>query len=252
MGYLRIALAAAVFLLSFGGFLAAGVPAGWLVQRVNTRLAPVQASLSDAHGTAWHGSGQLVYAGTTLGHLDWTTSPWPLVHGTLSARLHLRGSSLDAHARLTGGNQGLTLSHLRGRSDLPLLARLANLPTALKGTLVANLDTVSIGPDGMLESASGRLEAHDARLSDFGVNLGTLALQLQPSGQGVNGVLQNSGGDLNLRGRLTLRKNGTYTLHATLKPHAGQNRLRDGLSAVLGSPDQQGRYHYDTRGRLTR
>jgi len=250
--YLRVSAAVLVFLLSYGGFLAAGVPASWVTHRLNTRLARANASVVDVHGTAWHGSGQLDYARNTLGTLTWTTSPWPLLTGRLSAFLRLKGSDVTARARVSAGRGNIVISDLHGRAALPLLVRLAQLPTALNGTLVADIPAATVDANGGLASARGRVEAHGARLSDLGVNLGILVLKVQPSHGGIRGTFTNSGGDLRIRGNLTLGEAGNYSLHATLQPGRGQNQLRDGLAAVLGAPDAQGRYHYDASGRLRR
>lgn len=250
--YLRVSAAVLAFLLSYGGFVLAGVPASWVTHRLNTRLAGADASVVNVHGTAWHGSGQLDYARSALGTLTWTTSPWPLLTGRLSAALRLRGSDVTARARVSAGQGKIVISDLHGRATLPLLARLAQLPTALTGTLVAHIPDATIDAKGGLASARGRVEAHGARLSDLGVNLGTLVLKVQPSNEGIRGTFTNSGGDLQIDGNLTLGEAGNYTLHATLRPGRGQNQLRDGLAAMLGPPDGQGRYHYDTSGRLRR
>lgn len=250
--YLRVSATVLVFFLSYGGFLVAGIPASWVTHRLNTRLEQTDASVVNVHGTAWHGAGALDYGRSTLGTLTWTTSPWPLLTGRLAANLWLRGSAVNARARVSAGGGKIVISDLHGRAALPLLVRLAQLPAALNGTLVADIPAATVDANGRLASVRGRVEAHGAHLSDLGVNLGTLVLKLQPSHRGIRGTFTNSGGDLQIRGNVTLGEVGNYTLHATLQPGRGQNQLRDGLAAVLGAPDAQGRYHYDASGRLQR
>lgn len=245
----RTALSIVLFLISYASFFIVNVPVGWVAARVDARLRPFDAAVLAARGSAWHGRGELAVAGAPLGTLAWSASPWTLLHGGLAVDLRLRGAEIVASARLQSGKE-LHVSRLDGRAALPLLARLADLPTALDGTLVAHVAEATLGADGTLESATGTLEAHDARLPRLGVSLGTLTLRLAPNRNGVRGVLGNHGGDLAVAGELSLTAAGGYALHAALKPAAGKDRIRDALAAVLGPPDADGRYHYAVAGRL--
>lgn len=248
--YLKSALSILVFLVSYTGFLAFDIPAGWVVSRVDSRLQAAGVAVTAARGSAWHGSGEVALHGTPVGTLAWRTSPWPLVAGRLEAGLRLRGSAIEVSARVRDTRKGLRVTQLDGRAALSFLARLAGLPTALDGTLVARIREAVLGNGGTLESASGRLEAHAARLPRLGVSLGTLTLRVTPAGDGIHGRFRNTGGDLAVAGELTLKPGGAYAVRATLKPRRGQNRLRDALAAVLGAPDVEGRYHYHATGRL--
>lgn len=247
----RTALSIAVLLVSYAGFFIWNVPAAWLVGRVDVRLRPLGAVVSDARGSAWHGRGELALGGMPVGTLTWRARPWALVHGGVEAVVRVHGPQIVVRARIRAGG-GVRLEDLEGRAALPFLARLVDLPTALDGTLVAHVRQASLSADGMLESAAGRLEAHGARLPDLGVALGTLVLQLQPTHGGVHALLRNRGGDLTLSGVLGLGADGRYRLRAVLTPHAGRDRIRDALAAVLGPPDAAGRFHYAVAGRLRR
>lgn len=211
----------------------------------------MRAELTGVRGTAWNGAGELSLRGIDLGQLHWQTRPWSLAHGTIVAQIRLRGSEIAAQARVQADRSNVLLTDVSGKSTLALMATLAGLPTALDGGVTARLDQIRFGNNGGLDGAQGDIVAHDARLPQFGVAVGTLTLALQGSDGSINGRLSNSGGDLDLDGTLTLTPAGAYTLHATLKPHAGKNRLADGLAALLGSPDAQARYHFDASGHLT-
>lgn len=245
-----------VFLVAYVGFLISGIPSGWVISRVNRQLAPAGAHIVDTSGNAWSGHGTLRVNATRVGQIKWDTSPWPLVIGHLQALLHLEGNGITAHARLNASSAGVEVDDLQGRADLALLARIANMPNSAKGTLVADVKSVRLSPQARLQSAKGNIDVHGASLPDFDVNLGTLFLRLS-NGSGkntVHAVLNNTGGDLNVTGQMTLYDGSRYTLIAYLKPHPGQKNdsLRDALSAFIGSPDSKGRYHYVTSGRLGR
>lgn len=246
----RVFLSIIFLSISYGVFLIWNTPAAWLAGRLRPQLSQVHAELVGVGGTAWHGNGELVLRGIDLGRLSWQTRPWTLLHGAVGAQVRLRGSNMDAWGRVQADRDGTVLTNVDGEAGLELMATLTGLPTALDGRLTADLGEVRIGRDGSLDAARGRIVAHDARLPRLGVAIGTLTLTLQSSNGSITGRLSNSGGDLDLAGTLKLAPTGDYSLHATLKPHAGKNRLTDGLAAFLGSPDAQARYHFDTSGHL--
>lgn len=243
-----------LFLIAYGGFLITNAPAAWLVSRVNAQLASAHASLSNPQGGAGNGSGDLVVEGTPLGRLHWDASFWPLVTGHLEARIRLQGDKVEAHGRIDAGGKSLQLTDLQGRADLPTLARVADLPPEATGTLIADIQSLRLSNQGALEGAQGSVVIHGTRLPDFGVALGTLHLTLRNAGSNntVHGSIGNDGGDLDITGQLNLYDGNRYTLSAFLKPHPGDKNdpMRDALSAVLGRPDGQGRYHYQVSGRL--
>lgn len=245
-------IAVLVLLISYAGFLISNAPAAWVVSHARPQLAAAKARLSDVRGSAWTGSAELGMQGQNLGRLHWHASFWPLITGHLDAAVSVQGPELRLSGFVSGAGETMQLNHVKGEADLPLLAGLAGLPGGVKGTLTADLDKVVI-KGRSLQSAQGDLIAHDASMPDLGVNLGTLTLNLFGTQNGTAGGLENSGGDLQLGGTLTLNKAGAYVLHVTLKPlgnNAKANQIRDGLAAVLGAPDASGRYHYNAAGRL--
>ncbi len=244
-----------LFIIAYGVFLIYNTPSGWMVARVNSQLAPVHAHISDATGSAWSGQGQLELDGIELGRIHWRTHAWPLVTGRLEANLRLQGNDIEAQGLLTANHSMLRVDGLKGRTELALLARIAGMPKTAEGTLTADLKTVRFSNRGLLQDARGEIDVHNARLPSLDVSLGTLFLRLNggKNGNTVHAVVNNTGGDLDINGQLMLNDGNRYTLIAYLKPHAGQKNdpMRDALSAMIGSPDKQGRYRYVTSGRLT-
>jgi|GEM_PF-1659860 len=245
-----------VFLIAYGAFLITNIPSGWLVSRINPQLAPAHASLSDARGGAWTGSGQLRVNGKPLGRLSWDASFWPLITGHLDADVKLRGNDIQAHARVNAQRTSLRVTNLEGQADLQMLARLANLPPEAQGTLVADIKALRLSSQGVIQAAQGHVDIHGTRLPDLGVDLGTLHLVLQDThaNNEILGVISNDGGDLDINGQLHLYRGARYGLVAYLKPHPGgkNDPMRDALAAVLGKPDTLGRYQYRVSGVLSR
>jgi len=251
---IKSSIAIILFLVSYGGFLIYELPSAWAIPRIDPQLVSVHAKLSDPRGSVWNGSGLLKINGTPLGRLTWNIGWWPLITGHVHAQLRLQGKDIQAHALIDAGRTVLLLTQLRGRADLPLLARLTNLPQEAKGTLVANLAKIRLSPQGRIQAAQGTVDIHGTRLPNLGVDLGTLHLLLSGNGSKnvIHGVITNSGGDLDINGQINLYNGIRYTLITRLKPHPGSknNPMRDALAAILGTPDAQGRYRYTTSGRL--
>ncbi|MGH8426639.1 MAG: type II secretion system protein N [Gammaproteobacteria bacterium] len=247
---LRLAVSIPVLIISYGVFLIWNAPAAWLVAQARPQLNAAQVNLFDAGGSAWNGRAELAFQNTDLGQLHWQASPWHLLTGHIAADFSLSGQGLHIQSRINTGGGLTRLNKVEASGGLPSLAALLGLPGGLEGTLTAHLDEIVIGRNGLLQSATGRLEAHDAKLTQVGVDLGTLTLTLENEQNGIRGQLANRGGDLDLAGTLTLTPGGAYSLQATLYPHPGQNQLTDGLAAFLGAPDGAGRYHYNASGRL--
>lgn len=244
-----------VFLISYAGFLTYNIPSGFLVSRVNRQLAPANAHIADARGSAWAGHGMLDVNNIQLGRIAWDSSPWHLVTGHLQALVHIEGDGISARGDLDADSDRLRIENLRGKADLALLARVANMPDMAEGTVDADIKSIRLSGQGLLESATGEVDVHRLRLPALEVSLGTLFLHVD-SGTGkdsVHAVINNSGGDLDINGQITLRNGTNYTLIAYLKPHPGQKNdpMRDALAAVIGAPDAQGRYRYVTSGRLS-
>lgn len=242
-----------LFLITYAAFLIYNAPSSFLVTRVNARLAPVGAHLADSTGGLWSGDGTLYVRGIDLGRLHWRLDPWPLFGGHLDARLQIKGDDLRASTGLQANSRSLKLTQFKGRADMKLLARLAGMPGTVIGTMVADLKSLRLSGRGLPEQARGEIDVHGARLPAFDVALGTLYLHLKDANhRTIEGTVHNSGGDLDISGRVTLANGSRYRLDTYLKPHPGQKEdpMRDAFSAVIGAPDAQGRYHYVTSGRL--
>ncbi len=251
----KTAVTIVLFLVTYAIFLIYNTPAEWVISRVDSQLAPLQAHIGNPRGSAWSGHGQLEINSIDVGRINWNTHLWPLITGHLEANLRLSGNDIEAHGRLDASRSLLQLNGLKGRADLALLARIAGMPNTAQGTLTADLKTVRLSGQGLLQDAQGEIDVHKASLPSLDVNLGTLSLRLSgtKAGNTINAVLNNSGGDLDINGNITLNNGRRYTLNAYLKPHAGQKNdpMRDALSAMIGSPDAQGRFHYVTSGQLS-
>ncbi|MDN5864284.1 MAG: type II secretion system protein N [Gammaproteobacteria bacterium] len=248
----RIIVSTLVVVISYAGFLAANAPASWVVAQARPQLSSARVALADAQGSAWDGSAELLLRGDHLGRLHWSTSPWALIGGNLDADFSISGDRIDLSGSVASDGDITRLTDVHAQAGIDFLAGLLGIPADLEGTLVANFEELVIQAPQTIKAADGKLVAHGVRIPALGVSLGNLTLKLDDSGNTVTGNLDNSGGDIALTGTLTLLPTGSYTLQATLKPRPGpkQNRIRDGLTAILGESDAAGRFRYSANGRI--
>jgi len=77
-------------------------------------------TLATLTGTLWHGSGDLGYAGTPLGRLNWSFAPALILQGQFGFDVHLHGDQLDIAGRASASPTTAT-TQLHGTLDAALL-----------------------------------------------------------------------------------------------------------------------------------
>lgn len=203
------------------------------------------AAVTGLSGTVWHGAVQrLSLGGFALGPVRWQVKPSRLVLGQLAADIKatLPDGFLNATAGLSLGG-GLALS------DLEAAAPLAWLAPAMAGAssqLTARFDRLVINA-GRVETAIGSLQVAGVVLPipTAGPQLGPGTYQvtfdaddLKPDDL-LTGVLQDSGGPLEMAGTVKITPPRSYELTGTAKPRPdAPPELRNALQ-MLGpaTPD---------------
>ena len=199
--------------------------------------------LASAQGTLWHGRGVAAAASAQI-PVAWNVDPWPLLRGVV--RMDVRS---DAGADSPRGT-----IEVRG-DEITLRDAAITLPAAAIGTLMGDGTAGMIDGDLVasaatldLKSGSNRGEARlvwrNARLRGIGtptpLDLGEVRATLVANGATMSGPVDNTGGNLGLRGEFTFKEKDAFTLALRLTPrNAGDGELVRWLSAV-GTPDGDG------------
>lgn len=244
---MRGALAAATGAALLVAALVALAPAALLDSRLAT-LSGGHLRVVNTAGTIWNGSGELVQlpAGSRE-PLHWRLEAWPLLRGEVRAAI---GSGTDGapSATLVYGRDHF---ELRGFDfSLPVESLLSSVTAAkLAQTVGGNLQLhvehlLQLGDtlDGQLT-----LQWDDASVpgprTDTRIALGTVRADLSGRGAELAGPLRNSGGEVEIAGRLAIEAKGAATLDATLRPRSTTRERADLVAAALatlGTPDGQG------------
>ena len=207
-------------------------------------------------GTVWHGKAQqLQYRQRAVGSINWQLSPWGLLVGRLGGELMVNQGDafLQAGGDMPIGGGEVELSKLEGRLPLTLLQPyLTMLPVPLDGVVSLKLEDILLNAEGRLQQTQGRIVWHQAGvLAPQKLPFGDLQLTLQPrEGGGIEGEIRDSGGPLQLSGKLTLGTDGAYQLQGQVKASdSAPAQLRSTL-AMLGKADSQGFHSLNFSGTL--
>jgi hypothetical protein len=201
------------------------------------RLTGGVARLADADGTAWRGHGVLA-AGSATMPVAWRVAAWPLVRGELHARL-----APDAATGIRSPRADVVISGERVSLRDVELTLPAALPAALggrmagwvvAGDLAASAAALDWAPPASRGTAqlvwrSARLVAPGAAAP---LDLGDVRVELTADGDRLSGPVANSGGDLDLRGELSLRAADGLRLSLAITPRRPDAQLVQALAAI--------------------
>jgi hypothetical protein len=236
---LILVLAVALLAIAF----VALAPASLLAGRVEKATGGTFAA-REVEGTIWRGRGVLA-AGAAQLPFAWTVEPTSLLHGEMRADV----------APFDGSSAASPRGHIvAARNQVSLRTAEVTLPAALpiQSTAFAKIGLVA---DGDVTLTTSRLDwtptsiDGDARavwrrarltLPPFPpVDLGELTATLGGSGTRLAGPLVNQGGDVDIRGTVSVGLDRSADVSLTLTPRKADDALTR-LLAAFGTPDGAG------------
>lgn len=232
--------------------LAVLAPAALLAPQVGT-LSGGALTLHDAEGTVWNGRGTLAVQGQRL-PVAWRVEPAAVVGGELAVRVTAPdGPRATPRVRLVARRDGFVLAD--ADFALPAAALLrdpaARATLALDGTLgvrIAMLERRGNGYHGAAE-----LTWTGARLrfapGSPALDLGSVSVALQGTGDRLEGPLSNRGGAVALGGAAGIDASGTPTLDVLVTPRASLDPALTNLLRAAGHAEGDGwRLRWPARG----
>ena len=239
-----IALSAALFLL----LLVARLPAS-----IATALAPPTVIANNPSGTLWRGSAAHVQVNVNgrwfaLGSVDWQLHPMGLLFGdalTLKSSWGRQQLDLSAGVAINGD---VTVSDVSVRADISWIKNL--LPLFVAGDLTADIESLRVTAAGVPQTIIGRVVWENAAWQAMGgdVSLGTYAIDIETTDQGISGEVVTLKGALELTGEFTL-KGDRYSVTADLSGAAARNEAFQQAIALMAVPTESG-YRLDLSGTL--
>jgi hypothetical protein len=200
--------------------------------------------LTDVDGTLWNARGILA-AGASRTPIAWRIDAWPLLR-----------SELDLHfVRDDGGSAAMPQADLViRRNSVELRDVDATIPAALVA-VVAGANGALAGGDVEVKTAfvewAPPANRGDARLRWLGAwltapggteptALGDITATLSGSADRFSGPISNAGGDLGIRGSVTLGAQGGVELSLALTPRRADDRKLAQTLSMIGVPEGDG------------
>jgi len=217
------------------------------------RGANVPVVLSDVEGSIWSGRvGKAFVKGQPFQSVAWDANGYTLLLGILELNFEFKVP--DGYARGVVGHSffgGTYLNDVEAWLPLSQIKNLFNID-ALRpaGDLDIQLSTVKIDKNTIV-SAKGDLAWHSAELTLLKkLNLGDLQVTLEPSEEGIKGVLADQGGPLIADGILQLNRDNSFQFTGEFAARGNQPDLANALR-TMGRPDREGKVKVNQSGNLS-
>ena len=216
-----------------------------LVDSRLTRVTEGAVRLADAEGTLWHARGNLI-AGTARMPIAWRIEGWPILLGEL--RLHLMPGS----GRADGSPRAIITFR---RNSFSLRDLELRFPASVIATTTGRAPAEGVGGEVNVSAAAldwpppgnrGEVRAlwHAARLTFVAgaapLDLGDLRIVLMANGDRLSGPVANDGGDLDVRGDVTMRGEDGIRLALLLTPRRADNAQLASALALIGTAEGAG------------
>ena len=220
-------------------------------------FAPDTLALAGIEGTIWRGSAEYGgYAGLAFSDLQWQLHPTALLAGRIS---------LDAEARLTDGflrtaltvsGGGIRFRDLAATTNLSALGSVLPLP-GVRGNLSLALDELEL-VDGWPVAAAGTVRVANLSAPPLipvtgvsSIALGDYSARLTTTESvGIEAVVTDDGGPLELSGHADLGSDRSYHLTSKIRPRADASpELVEGLK-FMAPADAEGWHDIEQRGTL--
>ena len=236
-----VVAAVAVFVVIDAAWLA---PASLLDSRL-ARMTGGMIRLVDAEGTIWRAQG-VVVAGPTRIPIAWRVERWPLVLGEVRLQVMpgFGNGTGSPHADITIRRNSVSLRDLDLTSPASFIA--AATGSVAAATVGGDVNVNSANMDWMPAGSRGeaRVFWRTARLIFIGgaapLVLGAMRLTLTADGDRLSGPVANDGGDLDVRGEVTIREQDGIRLTLTLVPRRSDNAQLALALALIGTADGAG------------
>ena len=231
-------------------FLAGTLPAPWLYSHgLQSRLGGW--ALYGVQGTVWAGRATLVKSGNLqLEDLHWGVRPLSLLRGRMEVALRFKYAAAPGALVLS---RTFTGTWHADDVDLELpaaqLTPLLRLPGAeLGGKVAVHLSALTV-KQGRVTAVAGNVAWEKAALrKPVAVELGTFAIDLKTTAEGVGGTLLDRGGAVQAQGILKLNGEGQYQLTATFASRDPRQPLISQGLQLFGTPGPDGRVKYSATG----
>lgn len=221
-------------------------------------FAPDELALAAVEGTIWQGrAAHGGVNGLAFSNLAWRLRPAALLTGRLSLTAETDIATGFARADIVAAGRRLELTNVSASTDLASFRGVLPLG-GVAGQVSLALERLEL-VDGFPAAAVGEARVGDLSVPPLipmrGVTtiaLGNYVARFTPAGEpGVQALISDQGGPLELTGRISLGSDRAYVLDTLIRPRADADRvLVDGLEMVTEPPNAEGQRRFRLTGTL--
>ncbi|WP_455211323.1 type II secretion system protein N [Kaarinaea lacus] len=239
-------------LFCYVGFLFFTLPANLVYGYWKQSLGEgVPVILEGVNGSVWSGNAAQAYiANQSVEKIRWKFKPAHLLLG--NAELALDFSMQEGYGKGSVGYNvfgSIYANNIEAWLPTALVLPMFNLGSLQPGgALAINLTEFKM-KDHVVATALGSLVWQDAEITILKpMPLGSLQIQLEPTADGVKGVISDMGGPLQAEGLLTLTQDGKYDFSAEVAVRDPQQRDLANAIRSLGRQDRTGKVKLQQSG----
>ncbi len=182
------------------------------------KFLPGNISVAGISGTLWNGNiQQVVVDNISVSNTEWSASPISLLAGNIKADVSINSYNLKGNFETSYSGSSVRASDVDLNGELSLLKPIfEKYGLTIDGKFDADFEKLEM-ENGIPKHADGTLQTFDTRiLGVVPVHLGDITSVFEDQTQGVQINLNNTEGELDLNGNITITQNGAFTADLTL------------------------------------
>ena len=188
-----------------------------------------------------------------VSNVNWKFQPSALLAASAGANIDfevLGGTGKGLVRRNLAGDVMLT----DGKLQVPATNVEQFLPSTvgdfaeLAGVLLTDIEELEL-ENNLLKRTQGKVVWSNAEIVDA-IKLGVVVFDIVPEGDLHMGKLSNTGGELTLRGDVTLDQSGSFKADIQIKPTPQTPAHVEGLLKLIGRPASDGSYRIRNNGNI--
>lgn len=241
-----------VGLVAYVVFMLATLPANMIINRFLPSSVSSIVQYQHISGSVWKGQAtEFTVKQISLGKLEWELSSLPLLWGVADLQLKTKreGALLISGASVSSGKISLQDTRIE-MTIADLMPLLYGYPFSLDGKFKALFKNIELEPASRF-SINGRVVLNDVEmLAPQALSLGNLVMNFAEDGNGTRITINDQQGPVQVDAVVTVAETGFYTVNATLIPRATADPAIKNALLMFSKADNQGRYTFNTRGRI--
>ncbi len=186
------------------------------------KFLPNDITVSGVSGTVWNGNLQtIVFDQIGIQNTKWSSNPLSLLTGKLKADVSINSNNLKGNFETSYSGTKVSANDVLLKGDLSLLMPyFEKYGLTISGQFNADFNSLEVA-NGLPKYADGVLHTYNTNiLGIFPLNLGDITGVFEQQGQDMLIKVDNSSGELDLNGAITVDEHGNYFADMTFSKNS--------------------------------